>query len=671
MSVPSLTLTIDNVSVCRSGSLIVDGVSFTAEPSSLTAVIGPNGAGKTTLFKAICGERPDMGRVLLNEHSLYDAPEYWLRQIGYVPVDNVLHEQLTVLQALMFVAELRNPAASAHELSKRVSELLVEFGFSETDTRRDSRIRDLSSGERKRLNICAELLTNPPLLLLDEPTSNLDPDAERDLMTRLAERAHKGGQTILVITHTLNTIDACDKVVFVQNAVVGAIGSPDSTLSALEAANTRKGPGGAPLSKSLFDRWARVFETYKTQPGKRAACPPGTGRQRSERQGVSSTNGFSVTDTSFGAQFFTLLRRYAQIRWNDKRGLLLTLSLGLIGGLFLFVLPDKAFVEPENPNDIALAISGARQSVFIVALVVSLIGLIASFVEISREYRIYSHERLKGLSTAAYLLSKWLWLVVAVGITAPVLLFAWMLLVLGQPMPFLPVGEASSVAFSLIGLVLACIASITVGLLISAVAAGSGKESLLLAIVVIFLVLFSGLIRNANFETLINTLSNLATSRWAFDAYSASLSFYCWAGKKRFDEYNSIGHHLSIWLSLVVYVIVAMALAWVALRLRDPWQKLTGNLRGIVARQKVAWLCIGIVILALLTNVGVFRRQSAQFHDVGFFSRVEYGGTGGYEYAQLAEDRDWGTAQRLNAALSESWCSDNAFVKQVIQVSAR
>ena len=98
-----------------------------------------------------------------------------------------------------------------------------------------------------------------------------------------------------------------------------------------------------------------------------------------------------------------------RVRLGDRWSFIGTLLAGFSGILF-FILPAYTFIKPADPSEVAIALNQARQSVYVVALVVTLLGLITSYTEISKEYRIYRHERLKGLSPSAYFISKWIWL---------------------------------------------------------------------------------------------------------------------------------------------------------------------------------------------------------------------------------------------------------------------
>jgi len=211
-----LELEVNHLTIRKGGTTLVDDVTFSVAPGEFVVIAGPNGAGKTTLLRAIAGERPYSGSVCIGRESenLYDDPEKWFREIGQIPVDNVLHESLPVFKALEYVGRLRG--IDPDTLKDCIEDWLEKFGISDKS---HSLIGQLSSGERKKVNICAELLTDPGLLLLDEPTTNLDPHAERELMSRLADRA-KEGTTIIAVSHTIRSLDQCNRVIFMGTSKI-------------------------------------------------------------------------------------------------------------------------------------------------------------------------------------------------------------------------------------------------------------------------------------------------------------------------------------------------------------------------------------------------------------------------------------------------------------------
>src|SRR4030067_1908801 len=229
-------LRVENLWVRKGGfrgrKWIVNDASVEVGQGEFVAIIGPNGAGKTKLLEAIVGDRPYAGKINISGHDLYQQPEYWLQHIGWVPSYNVLHDSFRAEQALQQVASLRLPRVSETVLLKRVRKLLDQLEF--PPNRRGAFIRDLSSGERKRLERCAELITNPPLLILDEPTTNLDPDAERYLMELLRNRSWGKHQAVIVVTHTLQSLYLCDRLIFMAKGRLRAVGSPQQVLEKLE-----------------------------------------------------------------------------------------------------------------------------------------------------------------------------------------------------------------------------------------------------------------------------------------------------------------------------------------------------------------------------------------------------------------------------------------------------
>lgn len=598
----------------RLGRITLADAQLQAAPGQLVAIIGPNGAGKTTLLRAIAGERPQRGEILLNGQSLYQpgGPEHWLPKIGYVPVDSVLHDQLTVRQALSYVARLRLPDLPSREHQQRISTWLSRLGVA---AREHQRLATLSSGERKKVTICAELLTDPMLLLLDEPTSNLDPNAEHDLMLRLRDLAEREHKTILIVTHTLSTLHHCHEVAFVADGRVLRQAPLGTLLADLDPAPSRPG-------EPCFERWARVFAQHPTTDQHQLSLPkPAAPAAPQPAPPPHPAAGWR--------QFWVLLRRSFALQLNAPLQLIFRLLLGWIGGLFLFVLPADSFVRNRGDN---IDISDARTGFFLIGLVIALIGMISSFQEVSREWRIYHHERQKGLSPWAYLSAKWMTLNLLVGVVAPLLLILMLVFIQNQPlqppsrfaaddsvprqhgvilaaqMPWfsdlsarLPEElRATAVQLNLealVSLTLACLAALALGLLLSAASRSDGMATLLLAMAVIFHVFLSGLSNNKQLEWLIDRLSIFASSYWAIRGFSVSGAVYCWS-PAQFKDFYSLGHLLSIWLALLAYMQAALLLSYLVLRTRDGWTDWRWSLRQGLGNRAAQTLLVLVIICA-------------------------------------------------------------------------
>jgi lipoprotein-releasing system ATP-binding protein len=200
---------------------VLRGIDLDLEPGELTAIVGPSGAGKSTLLHLLGGlDVADGGEIEVAGHRLdrLDATElagFRNRTIGFVFQFQELLPDFTALENVMLPGRIagRDPA----ELERRAGELLAEVDMT---PRRDRFPSQLSGGERQRVALCRALLLEPPLLLADEPTGNLDPAAgERvfDLMIRLQKRR---GTTALVVTHNPDLARRCGRLLRLEGGVL-------------------------------------------------------------------------------------------------------------------------------------------------------------------------------------------------------------------------------------------------------------------------------------------------------------------------------------------------------------------------------------------------------------------------------------------------------------------
>lgn len=178
------------------------------------ALMGPSGCGKSTLLKALNGDSPPtQGTIKLFDLDLHDHFDLVKHIIGYVPQENIVHEELTVQESLFFAAKIRLPEdTSTKEIDDRINEVLSSLKI-DTPTIRKTKIAKLSGGQKKRVSIAVELLTKPKILFLDEPTSPLDPETIEEFLSCIRQLC-KEGTTVIMVTHKPEDLNYVDRVVF-------------------------------------------------------------------------------------------------------------------------------------------------------------------------------------------------------------------------------------------------------------------------------------------------------------------------------------------------------------------------------------------------------------------------------------------------------------------------
>jgi lipooligosaccharide transport system ATP-binding protein len=210
------------------GFVAVDGIDFAIEPGEAFGFLGPNGAGKTSTMRMIGCVSPRSGGELhvLGLDPAHDGPQIRSR-IGVVPQEDNLDTELTVWDNLMIYGRYFDlPRA---EIRKRTEELLE---FVQLADRRDSRVDPLSGGMKRRLTIARALINQPEVLLLDEPTTGLDPQARHMLWERLY-RLKQQGTTLVLTTHYMDEAEQlCDRLVIMDGGHIVAEGSPRELVTA-------------------------------------------------------------------------------------------------------------------------------------------------------------------------------------------------------------------------------------------------------------------------------------------------------------------------------------------------------------------------------------------------------------------------------------------------------
>ena len=218
------------------GTVALDGVSFDIEYGEMVAIIGPSGSGKSTLLRVMSGfTHPDRGAIRLDDYDLHRDYEMLKNHLGYVPQEDLLLSNLTVYENLYYYAKLHFPDKGEEELNAKIEVALSDIGLTE---RRDLRVGDvndktLSGGERKRLNIGLELITDADIYLLDEPTSGLSSKDSEKIVELLGNITLRGKIVVCVIHQPSSRIyKTFNKVVLLDRG--GTLAYYGTTYSALE-----------------------------------------------------------------------------------------------------------------------------------------------------------------------------------------------------------------------------------------------------------------------------------------------------------------------------------------------------------------------------------------------------------------------------------------------------
>ena len=212
------------------GRTVVDEVSFVLRQEEIVGLLGRNGAGKTTTFRMILGMvTPDSGAVAFDAADITHLPMYKRarRGIGYLAQERSDFRRLTVWQNLQAILETLNISRS--ERKRRADQLLSQYGLVR---QRNQRAETLSGGERRKLEIARALVTQPKLILLDEPFSGVDPIAVEDLQKEVVRLKHEFGKSVLITDHNVaQTLRVCDRALIIDNGHVIKEGTPRAIIN--------------------------------------------------------------------------------------------------------------------------------------------------------------------------------------------------------------------------------------------------------------------------------------------------------------------------------------------------------------------------------------------------------------------------------------------------------
>jgi ABC transport system ATP-binding/permease protein len=530
------------------GRALLSNISFSARPGSLTAIIGPSGAGKTTLAKLVGGAiPPSTGAVLFDGHDVHAEYASLRHRIGLVPQDDVVHHQLTLVAALRFAAELRLPDATAQHRAEAVSRVLEEL---ELTNHAHTRVDKLSGGQRKRASVAMELLTEPALLILDEPTTGLDPALDRQVVSML-RRLADAGRIVLVVTHCLTYLDVCDQVLFLTpGGKTAYLGPPAEIGPALGSAD-----------------WADLFATV-------AADPEAAHRKFLTRCSPEAIATWESEHPSCGLrpkpcrlmrQVSTVARRQLRIMRADRGYFLFLALLPFILGALTLLVPGDVGLGTANPH--SRAADEPVQIVFLLSISAVFMGTALTIRDLVGERTIFRREQAAGLSATAYLMAKIL--VYATTAAAQTAILTG-IVVIGKSAPSRGAVVMGNPILELY-LTLAGTATVAavMGLAMSAAAKSQDQILPMLVISVMLSIVFCGGMIPVTGRLVLDQLSWAFPARWGFAATAATADLRSIAPLLQSNE--ALWTHDPGWwlLNMTMLIVVGVGLAaWTRWRTR-------------------------------------------------------------------------------------------------------
>ena len=464
--------------ICKqynNGFLALKSTSFDIPSGGLIAIMGPSGCGKSTLLKVLNGDSPaSAGEVYINGLELISNYGYLKTQIGYVPQDDIVHRELTVEQSLFYAAHIRLDGVSDEFAQSKIEQLLNELNINEI---RHSLVSAISGGQRKRVSIAVELLSDPAVLFLDEPTSPLDPQTIEEFMGILRNLSEKG-TTVILVTHKPDDLTHMDSVMFMAEGGYLIFYGRSNEYKDYFKVNSP-----VEVYANIAGEKAKYWINKTSNPGNSLQIS-----QNSVRKIDDDVNPFR--------QFYWLLSRYFKIKTNDRlNSAIMLLQAPIIAVLICFIFQEIRGAVP-----------------FLMAVSAIWFGVNNAAREIVAEAPIYKRERMFNVLIAPYIFSK----VFVLGIFALIqaLLFNSIIWVWYSNSTIGwqdPVSAAGWMFF------LTVISSLF-GLLISAISNSTEKVMSIVPIAVIPQIMLAGIIAKIPNVT-VEFFSYLTFSRWGTEGF--------------------------------------------------------------------------------------------------------------------------------------------------------
>jgi len=407
---------------------LIEDASLKVHSGHFMAIVGPSGCGKTTLLKVIAGLNVESkGHVFWNGRDLSEEGDLEPSEIGYVPQFSIAYELLTVEESIRSAIRLRVRIRMG-EFSDLLEKILEDTGLTSL---RGRPVRVLSGGQRRRLSLALELVTNPVLLLCDEVTSGLDPKSEQEIVKLLHQLSRTSGRIVVNVTHSLANLDLYDSVLVLHEGRVVYHGQPRAlehyfSVTIAEDIYPR-------LAKRESSDWGESWKKHGEEYYKALDSAYQVATHANTVNIIQGEDMDSSLTPGVLIQFIVLLFRRFKLFLRDGSQWILQLAM-LLGFPMLVVIFALDGIEPikqlsetiaANPIEEAQQQADAFKShlktgglisglIMFQVILLTLMASNNSAREIAGERQIYEKERFGGLNPLSYLASKVVYLGVMV-----------------------------------------------------------------------------------------------------------------------------------------------------------------------------------------------------------------------------------------------------------------
>lgn len=566
---------------------LVDHVSIKIPKGHFMAIVGPSGCGKTTLMKTIAGLNPESdGSLIWDGRNLSEDGDFSPSEIGYVPQFSIAYDPLTVDESVEAATRLRVKSRNTEELDHRIDRVLDETGLSPIS---DRLVKVLSGGQKRRLGLAMELVSDPKILLCDEVTSGLDPRSEREIVRLLHDLSRKDGRIVLSVTHSLAHLELYDSILVLHEGKVAFHGPPEQLNHYFSVNDTEE--VYPRLTKQPSERWQSSWNKHRDsyykmleknrqrliESGDLRASAIVSPKSDDDKGGSDPIHNRETQIPGFLSQFATLLSRRWRIFFRDRGQVFLQLAILICFPVLVTLFSEKAsgnirrFSDMRQNNivqeikeiqtvradqaKVGSAISGI---IMFQVVLLALMGSNNSAREIAGERQIYEKEKFGGLRPMAYLFSKIAFL--SCLIIAQSLWMAFFVNIFG---PFR--GEFVEHAIFLL-LINASMTSIC--LAISALMRTAEQASLLSIYLVGFQLPLSGAVL-ALPEHIEAFTRPFISAYWSWSGSVEALQSQVHGAVKSVVD-TSLSNQYTCLFTLTIHILAALGLAWIGTR-RPQW----------------------------------------------------------------------------------------------------